>query len=157
MIVLMRNAESAGNRDGGNMLAWDPSGRCVGESTLTAAGKAHAVKIGAAFNAQGIKPTVINSPMCRCRETAQIAFGTFVTDPALRQSAIGDTQSQDAFYATVSDLLAQHRGTAPVVLVNHRPNIDAMTMELIDIGDLLIGRIDETGEVEVLGRIRIDP
>jgi hypothetical protein len=35
MIVLMRNAESSGNRDGAGMLVWDPSGKCKGESRLT--------------------------------------------------------------------------------------------------------------------------
>lgn len=157
MVVLMRNAESGGNRDGTNMLTWDPSGHCDGESTLTTAGKAHAAKIGAAFAERGIKPTVISSPMCRCRETAQIAFGSYSTDPDLRQSAIGDASRQDAFHAKVATLLGQHRGETPVVLVNHRPNIDAMTMELIDIGDLLVGTISDTGEVEVLGRIHITP
>ena len=39
MVVLMRNAESSGNRDGANMLVWDSSGKCIGESTLTAEGR----------------------------------------------------------------------------------------------------------------------
>ena len=38
MVVLMRNSESIGNRDGSNMLIWDASGKCEGESTLTDAG-----------------------------------------------------------------------------------------------------------------------
>ena len=81
MVVVMRNAVSSGNRDGTNMLAWDPSGKCIGESTLTHEGKIQAKQIGEAFSRRGIKPFVIASPMCRCRETAQIAFGKFVTDP----------------------------------------------------------------------------
>lgn len=44
MIVLMRNAESSGNRDGIYMLSWDATGKCNGESTLTDQGKAHAKK-----------------------------------------------------------------------------------------------------------------
>ena len=157
VIVLMRNAESAGNRAAGDMLAWDPSGKCLGESTLTAQGRAQARRIGAAFEEHGIAPVVISSPMCRCSETAQIAFGRYHTDPALRQRPVSDTPGQEAFLDRASALLTQYRGDTPVVFVNHRPNIDSLTMELLDIGDLLVGNITDQGEVEVLGRIRVDP
>jgi phosphohistidine phosphatase SixA len=157
MIVLIRNAESSGNKDGANMLVWDASGSCKGESTLTAEGRAHAKKIGEAFSQRGVSPIVISSPMCRCRETSQVAFGEYITDPDLRQMATGDTQSQEIFHTRVSALLSRHRGNTPIVFVNHRPNIDSLAMELIDIGELLVGTVTETGEVEVLGKIRVAP
>ena len=157
MIVLMRNAESSGNRDGINMLSWDATGKCTGESTLTDEGKAHAKKIGAAFTKHGIKPIVISSPMCRCSETAEIAFGEYLTDPELRQKSPEDIPGQDAYQAKANELLRMHRGGTPIVFVNHRPNIDSLTLELIEIGDLLIGTVNEDGEVELLGKIRIDP
>lgn len=157
MIVLMRNSESSGNRDGSNMLVWDASGKCIGESTLTAEGKAQATRIGAAFAKHGIKPKVISSPMCRCTETAQIAFGQYVTDPDLRQKPAGDIHGQEVFQAKASALLSKYRGNTPIVFVNHRPNIDSLTMELINVGDLLIGSVTGNGEVEVVGRIRIKP
>jgi phosphohistidine phosphatase SixA len=157
MIVLMRNSESSGNRDGVNLLVWDESGNCKGESTLTVAGRAHARKIGATFAKYGIKPVVISSPMCRCTETAKIAFGEYVTDPDLRQKPLGDTNAEASFQSTASELLSRYRGSDPVVFVNHRPNIDSLTMELVKIGDLLIGTVSETGEVEVIGKIHIQP
>ncbi|MEW8506425.1 MAG: histidine phosphatase family protein [Candidatus Thiodiazotropha sp.] len=157
MIVLLRNAESTGNRDGANMLTWDSSGKCIGESTLTDEGKDQAMRIGAAFVRHGIQPFVISSPMCRCTETAKIAFGRYLTDPELRQRPVEDTQGLETFQATVSKLFAKHRGVSPVVFVNHRPNIDALTMEMIEIGELLLGTLSEEGEIEVLGRLRLDP
>jgi phosphohistidine phosphatase SixA len=157
MIVLMRNAESSGNRNGVNLLHWDSSGKCIGESTLTANGKAHAKKIGAAFSKHGINAQVISSPMCRCTATAEIAFGDYLTDPELRQRPADDTQEQGSFEAKASELLSMHRGSTPIVFVNHRPNIDSLTMELIDIGDLLIGTVTEGGEVELVGKIRVEP
>ena len=85
----MRHTQPAG----GNPLAWDASGNCKGESMLTAEGKAHARKIGEEFAKHGIKPTVISSPMCRCRDTARIAFGEEgVTDAALREIASADPE-----------------------------------------------------------------
>jgi len=156
LVVLMRNAESTGNRDGSNMLAWDASGKCQGESTLTEYGRIQAETVGAAFAKYGIKPKVISSPMCRCTETAAIAFGEYVTDPDLRQRPVGDAAAEEAFQAKASSLLSRHRGKTPLVFVNHRPNIDSLTMELIDLGELLVATIDEAGEVEVVGKIRLE-
>jgi|GEM_PF-1601648 len=157
MIVIMRNSESSGNRDGINMLEWDATGKCQGESTLTDKGRSHAKNIGTAFSNHGIKPKVISSPMCRCTETAEFAFGDYISDPELRQRPIEDTQGQDSFQEKVSEMLSIHRGSVPIVFVNHRPNIDSLTMELIDIGDLLVGTVSEMGEVEIIGRIRVEP
>lgn len=154
IVIFMRNTESSGNRDGTNMLKWDSSGKCIGESTLTAAGRAQARRVGEVFEKRGIKPLVISSPMCRCKETAQIAFGEFLTAPDLRQRPAVDTSGQEAFKEAASELLTKHRGKSPIVFVNHRPNIDALTMELISIGELLVGTLDEDGEIEVLGKIR---
>jgi len=156
MVVLMRNAESGGNRDGAGMLVWDASGKCEGESTLTVAGKAQARAIGASFARRGIRPKVISSPMCRCTQTARLAFGQYLTDPDLRQRPASDSAGLAAFQARARELLKQHRGAAPIVFVNHRPNIDLLTMELLDIGELLVGGISDDGEVEIFGTIRID-
>jgi len=155
MVVLVRNAESSGNRDGANMLVWDSTGKCAGESTLTASGSIQAKRIGAEFERRGIKATVISSPMCRCTETAKIAFGKYLTHPGLRQKATDDVQGQEEFDAVASALLSKHRGKSPIVFVNHRPNIDALTMELIKLGELLVGTVAEDGEIEVLGKIRL--
>jgi phosphohistidine phosphatase SixA len=157
MVVLMRNAESSGNRDGADMLVWDASGNCSGESTLTEQGRAHAKRAGEAFAGHGIQPMVISSPMCRCTETATIAFGEYVTDPDLRQTASMDDAAMEKFHDKTRTLLSRYRGKTPIVLVNHRPNIDSLTMELLEIGELLVGSVSDTGEIEVAGRIRIEP
>ncbi|MCB1858719.1 MAG: histidine phosphatase family protein [Gammaproteobacteria bacterium] len=155
MVVLMRNAESSGNRDGANMFVWDATGKCSGESTLTAVGREQAKGIGAVFAEHDVEPIVISSPMCRCMETAKIAFGEYVTDPRLRQRPTTDSVGQEVFQAAARALLRKHRGNSPIVFVNHRPNIDAMTMELIKIGELLVGTVEEDGEIDILGKIRI--
>lgn len=157
MIVVVRNAESSGNRDGANMLTWDPSGRCFGESVLTAEGKVQAKRIGEEFAKRGVKPLVISSPMCRCKETAEIAFGNFETNSQLRQMPPENDQALESFQTVARNMLLSHRGNTPIVFVNHRPNINAMTMELLKIGELLVGVIDDDGEIEVLGKIRLEP
>ena len=152
MVVFIRHTQPAGT-DG---LAWDQSGNCEGEAMLTSDGKAHAKRIGEAFSKRGIKPIVISSPLCRCRDTAQIAFGDKpVTDADLR--AFGDTDSNQVktFERTAQTLIATRRGSVPVVFVSHRPNIDRLTMELIDYGELIVGKANARGESEVLGKIKI--
>jgi hypothetical protein len=94
--------------------------------------------------------------MCRCKETAHIAFGEFISDPDLRQRPLGNDQALEAFQAVAATMLAEHRGKAPIVFVNHRPNIDALTMELLNIGELLVGVITEDGEIETLGIIQLE-
>jgi len=152
LVVLMRHAQPAG----GNPLMWDESGNCAGEPMLTDGGKAHARRIGEAFASRGIRPTVISSPMCRCRDTARIAFGdAFVTDGALREVASADSERAKQFERTAQSLIGNRRGPAPVVFVSHRPNIDLLTMELIDSGDLLVGKVNDKGEIDVLGKITV--
>lgn len=152
LVVLMRHTQPAG----GNPLVWDESGNCKGEPMLTAAGEAHAKRIGGAFAAHGVKPRVISSPLCRCRDTARIAFSdNAVIDENLREVASADSDRMKRFERKAQSLIAGHRGTVPVVLVSHRPNIDRLTMELIDEGELLVGRANANGEIDVLGRIKV--
>jgi phosphohistidine phosphatase SixA len=154
LVVLMRHTQPAG----GNPLTWDESGNCKGESMLTVEGKAHARTIGEAFAEHGIKPFVVSSPMCRCRDTARIAFGeALVTDAALREIATADRGRTSAFERKAQSLIASHRGLSPVVFVSHRPNIDLLTLELIGEGELLVARADENGELTVLGKIQVKP
>ena len=154
LVVLMRHTQPAG----GDPLIWDESGSCKGESMLTVEGKAHARKIGEAFAQHGIKPSVISSPMCRCRDTARIAFGeALVTDAALREIATADRERTSAYERKAQSLIASHRGSSPVVFVSHRPNIDLLSMELIGEGELLVARANENGELTVLGKIQVQP
>lgn len=80
---------------------------------LTPEGRAFARRIGEAFARQLIKPTVITSPMCRCRETAHIAFGEVMrTDPGLREVATADSRRTAEFERMAQSLIAKHRGAS---------------------------------------------
>ena len=152
LVVLMRHAQPTG----GNPLAWDESGNCKGEPMLTENGKAHAKRIGDAFASRGIEPAIISSPMCRCRDTARIAFGDrVITNADLREVASADPDRARQFERAVRSLIGSRKGRGPLVFVSHRPNIDLLTMELVDSGDLLIGRTNAQGEIEVLGKIKV--
>lgn len=154
LVVLMRHTHATG----GNPVTWDDKGGCAGESMLTPEGRTLAKKIGEAFAQRNIKPTVISSPMCRCRETAGIAFGGPVTtDPDLREIATADPRRTAVFERKAQSLIASHRGASPLIFVSHRPNIDLLSLELIDEGVLLVARASASGEVTVLGTITFPP
>lgn len=151
IVVVTRHMQTLG----GKPLVWDESGGCKDEARLTPGGEADARKLGEIFAARSIKPFVISSPMCRCRDTATIAFGHALLDPELREIASADDARVGAFDRKASSLLARHRGPTPIVFVSHRPNIELLTLELVDEGDLVVGKISESGELEVLGKMRL--
>ena len=153
LVIFMRHAYS----EGGNPLFWDSSGYCRNESRLNDAGKLLAHKIGNEFLAHQLNPRVISSPMCRCLETAQIAFHEqSVSDPLLREIASADEQGVTAFEEKARVLISDMVGLRPVVFVSHRPNINQLTMELIAEGELLVAEVSEEGEIEVLGKIALN-
>ena len=154
IIVLIRHTHTSG----GNPLAWDESGNCLNESVLSNKGKAQAHNIGEAFVMRDIKPNIISSPMCRCLETAKLAFNVpITTDPDLREVASANGDRMMNFENTAKTLIAKMRGNSPVVFISHRPNISQLTMELIEQGELLVGRSNEKGEIDVLGKIVLHP
>jgi hypothetical protein len=93
--------------------------------------------------------------MCRCHETATIAFGEALVDPDLREIASADTARLQGFNQKATSLLLKHRGRTPIVFVSHRPNIELLTLELVDEGELVVGKVSDSGEVEVLGKMRL--
>ena len=61
------------------------------------------------------------------------------------------------FERKAQSLISSHRGSSPVVFVSHRPNIDLLSLELISEGELLVGRANEKGEFDLLGKIAVQP
>jgi len=151
IVVLTRNMQSGGGR----MRHWDETGDCKGEARLTSVGEADARKLGELFSARAIKPFVMSSPLCRCRDTADLAFGGALIDPDLREIATADPERTGAFDRKVASLLLKHRGSAPIVFVSHRPNIELLTLELLEEGELVVGKVSDSGEIQVLGKMRL--
>jgi phosphohistidine phosphatase SixA len=99
--------------------------RCATQRNLSAEGRSEAARIGKAFQALGIPVgTVKSSPFCRCKETAQLAFGHFTVNRDL-YFAIGTSASDTTRFAqSLRRLLstAPARGTNAVI-VSHTANL----------------------------------
>lgn len=150
VVILMRNSHL--DRQSGDPLAWDETGNCHGETLLSERGKRFAINLGKLFKQNAIDPVVISSPMCRCKQTATLAFGeNFVSHPVLREIASADAARHDAFLHKSAELLLENRSARPIVFISHRPNIEALTFEQITVTELLVGSVDDDGEIEVIG------
>lgn len=154
LVVLMRHAQA--NIDSGNPLYWDRTGNCKNERMLNNKGKEHAKKLGKIFTKKNIFPFVISSPMCRTIETAKLAFGKkYITDPYLREIASANAEKYLLFVDKSKELLIKHRGDRPIVFISHRPNVEALSFELISVTELIIGKIEANGEIEVIGILKL--
>jgi phosphohistidine phosphatase SixA len=115
-VLLMRHTQTAAG-------VGDPPGwrldRCATQRNLDAQGIAHAQRIGRWFEAQRLTVTTVrNSPWCRARDTARLAFGRSEDWPPLSnifEDRSGAEAQADAVRAFV-------RSTTPgelAVLVSH--------------------------------------
>ena len=150
--IVMRHAKTSAH---GRALVLDPNGNCANEENLSEAGRAQSQRLKAMLDQAGIKlDAVLTSPFCRTKETAQLAFGTATVDPNLTALEIGTQAQGQVRTQSVTDLLARHAGKGNVALVTHRPNIDALTMELVEEGEAVIAKIQPSGALDVVGRIK---
>jgi broad specificity phosphatase PhoE len=112
---------------------------CVGQNNLSPEGQDEAKRIGRAFKKKRIPiGEVLSGPYCRVQDTARIAFGrVHVWDALDLQTALPE---EEAVKRTeqVAARVGSYQGKKNLVLVTHRPNIDALTLELIEPGTLLI-------------------
>jgi phosphohistidine phosphatase SixA len=150
--LLVRHAKISGHA---KAMVLDPNGNCGNEENLSEDGRAQAQRLKAMLDKAGVKfDAVLTSPFCRAKETAQLAFGRATVDPDLTALEIGTQAQGQARTQAVTTQLARHAGKGNVALVTHRPNIDALTMELAGEGEAVIAKIQPNGALDVVGRIK---
>lgn len=154
IVLILRHTEVVRQR-GQNPTTFDASGQCQGEFMLSARGRDAAAQIGRLFKERGIDPHVVSSAMCRCRDTAMLAFGRAELDPALRESFTGDQQRFREFLDASTRWILRYRGARPLLMVMHTPNIDSLTGEQPEEPEMLVTRSTDTGELDVLGRLTL--
>lgn len=150
--IVMRHAKVSGHS---KALVLDPDGNCANEDNLSDEGRAQAQRLKAMLDKAGVKfEAVLTSPFCRARDTAQLAFGKASVDPNLTALEIGTREQAQARTRQMTERLDRHAGKGNIALVTHRPNIDALTMELVEEGEALVAKIQPGGTLEVVGRIK---
>jgi phosphohistidine phosphatase SixA len=151
-VILVRHAAISGHA---KALALDPSGNCANEENLSEQGRAQATRLKSMLDRAGVKfDLVLTSPYCRAKETAQLAFGRATVDTNLTALENGTQEQALARSKAITELLAGRVGKGSIAMVTHRPNIDALTLELVDEGEAVVARIQPGGDLDVVGRIR---
>jgi len=119
-VVLMRHAQTTPG-------VGDPPGwtleRCGSQRNLAPVGIEHAQRIGRWFRAQQLRVDAVrNSPWCRTRDTARLAFERHDDWPALA-NIFEDRSGADAQAAAVRQYIGGVRPGTLVVLVSHGSTI----------------------------------
>lgn len=141
-VVLMRHART----DPG---IGDPPGfrleKCSTQRNLSSEGRAHAERIGEWFTSRGLEPGAVkSSAWCRCKDTADLAFGRHKVWPALNSFFV-ESRTRNTQTAQLRAVLKRIPAGTFEVWVTHQVNITALTGEGMEMGEALV--LDVTGIV----------
>jgi len=110
---------------------------CATQRNLSAGGRLQSRRLGEAMRAAGLQIGEVRASVwCRCRDTADLAFGRHEVWPALN-SFFDDREHQAAQTAAVRAFIAAHRGPALPVLVTHQVNISALSGTGVAMGHVM--------------------
>jgi phosphohistidine phosphatase SixA len=154
VVFLMRHALAPGTGDPANFALDD----CSTQRNLNDAGRDQARRIGEAFRSRGIGVDfVLTSQWCRCRETAELLeLGQVEDFPPLNSFFQDRSTATDQTNETLTYLQSLPDGHRPF-LVTHQVNITALTKGSVRSGEVIVVDVSDDGDVDVLGRILIDP
>jgi phosphohistidine phosphatase SixA len=132
---------------------------CSSQRNLDAQGRAQARRIGAWFRKQRITPTVVrNSPWCRARDTARLAFGR-TQDWSALANLFENRAPEKRNVELVRGYLAGLRRREVAVLVSHGSSISAFVGESLGQGEAVVVRParspDGKLDIIVVGRIAV--
>jgi broad specificity phosphatase PhoE len=138
----------------------DPPGMriddCSTQRNLTDEGRRHAKQIGEAVRASGIVlDRILSSPMCRCLETARLAFGR--VDEAKPGANAGRTEEVARQVREMRALAGEKRRGGNAVLVSHGTTIQAVTGIAVEPGEMLIVTPQGDGLFELKGKLMAAP
>ncbi len=138
----------------------DPEGfdlaDCKTQRNLSAAGREHAARIGAAFKARGIPVgEVLSSRWCRCVDTAQAAFGRVKTDRMLDSVFNDRTRSPEQKAREVRQRMQQPVTGGNLILVTHNFNISALAGVSTAPGEMVVMSIEPGGNLKTVGQLTV--
>jgi phosphohistidine phosphatase SixA len=145
-VLLMRHADAPGYGDPAGYVL----GQCATQRNLGEYGKKQSKAIGDWLTQHGIMTAqVFSSPWCRCIDTAALlnkgsvrvesSLGSFFDDMSLEKKK---TKELESF---IKSILSKQSKT-PIILVTHHVNIQAFTGKAVNVGDMVLVRVNKNGE-----------
>jgi broad specificity phosphatase PhoE len=131
-------------------------GDCATQRNLSAAGRADARRLGEEFRRRRIPVTrVLSSEWCRCRDTAQLAFGAYDAWPEINsffRERAGEPARTQAVRALAGTLMPGEN----IVLVTHQVNISAVAGVGTATGEMVLLKPTGPATLELAGRLKAD-
>jgi broad specificity phosphatase PhoE len=148
-IILIRHANAPGTGDPSEFRLND----CSTQRNLDDAGKAQAKQIGLALKNKGVQITAVwSSQWCRCKETADLAFGATlkVQEQPSFNSFFGNSQAATPQTALAKNQLARWRGPGTLVVVTHQVNITGLSGQWVNPGQAMLFT-NKRGQLKLVG------
>jgi len=153
-VVMMRHTQSEEATPEVSMHR-SAEGDCSQEQNLSEDGRDQARALGARFEEHGVAvDTVLSSEFCRARQTAELAFGGYEAWTPLNLVESLPAGESEWLMEDVRERMGDFDGDGVLVLVSHRSNINTITFEQTEPGDMVITEPDEFGGFNVLGLIQ---
>jgi phosphohistidine phosphatase SixA len=127
---------------------------CEGQRILSPAGIASSQEIGEAFQILNIPiETVLTSPICRSKDTAQLAFKQVnVTNQLMVQNVVMKRTKEDVVRDLKSIVNQPHNPKQNTILIGHLGNVLPLG-EMPSEGEAIVLKPDGKSGVTVVGRI----
>ena len=153
-VALLRHALAPGTGDPDNFVVDD----CSTQRNLSAEGREQAQRIGTRLRQHGInKARVYSSQWCRCLDTAELlGLGPVEELPIINSFYQRWQRREEQTQALQEWLTNQTLDGGPIILVSHQVNISALTDTYASSGELVIIRLTDDNQVEVIGSIETD-
>ena len=149
-VVLMRHGTAEKVAD---PLAFEIND-CSVQRNLSQSGRRDVEFVGRTFRAPSIPVAeVLSSRYCRTRETAKLAFGRVTAWQPLDLLYALSEQDRDARTEVVATRIGAYAGSDNLIMITHRPTIDALTFEIVESGGFLVLEPDDEGSYNIVGQL----
>jgi len=129
-------------------------GDCKTERNLNADGRAESKRLGEAFRRHEVPiAQVLSSEWCRCKDTAELAFGRYETWPALN-NLFGRHESAAAQRSAILERASRFRGAGNLILVSHGATIVQVAGINPAMGEMVVMKPAGAGKLELIGRMK---
>ncbi len=154
VVIAFRHALAPGTFDPPGFTLGD----CRTQRNLSDEGRAQARRIGEWFAVRGLTPDAVrSSPWCRCVDTATLAFGAPLVEPALGSPAGRAESTNEASLHELRRLLADaaRRPGRFEAWVTHMFVLSALVGGSSQSGEGLVVRAGPAGEPELMARLTV--
>jgi broad specificity phosphatase PhoE len=129
-------------------------GDCETERKLSAAGRAESKRLGEAFRRNKVPiAQVLSSEWCRCKDTAELAFGRYETWPALN-NLFGRHENAAAQRSAILERASRFQGAGNLILVSHGITIVQVAGISPAMGEMVVMKPAGAGKLELVGRLK---